>query len=430
MIGVPPKVQALATAHRDRILASESLLAELTALGPEVRRKRLETIVRGFLEGDRLRPILSRAEEEQLLTLLVHDMAGNGPLEPLLNDPEVTEIMVNGPNQVWVERAGRLSLARGVTFPSDRHLRHVAQNMVAPLGRPLNDSNPLVDGRLPDGSRVNAIIPPLTLCGTCLTIRRFRAMPWTLPDLVQAGGLSQEMATLLHACIVARLNMVVAGGTSSGKTSLLSALGSLIPESERVITIEDVAELRFTHPHVVQMETKPANAEGSGDVSMRSLVRNALRMRPDRIILGEVRGPEVVDMTQAANTGHRGTLTTVHANSALDTLTRLEMLVMQSGIGLPVDVIQRTMLSVFEVLVYLARLDDGSRKVMGIYALNGQSGRLVPEPIYEFTQTGIWADGSVEGTHTGPLCRPEWLDAALAALARRQGHMQKTALPG
>jgi len=400
------RVTTLADAYRERVLASDSLLAELTSLPVPARRARLEAIVRGFLTQDR--ELLSRSDETILVDGLVSDMAGLGPLEPLLADGTITEIMVNGPDEVYIERNGQLTPAP-VRFRDERHLRHVAQTIVSPLGRRLDESNPLVDGRLPDGSRVNAVIPPLSLRGTLLTIRRFRPRPWTLPDLVETGALTLPMAELLAACVRARLNVLISGGTSSGKTSLLCAMAGLIPKGERVITVEDMAEIRLDRPHVVPMEARPANSEGRGEVTIRELVRNALRMRPDRIIVGEVRGNEVLDMLQALNTGHEGSLTTVHANSAPDALSRLEALVVLSGAQLPVEAIRQHMLAAIDVIIQAVRLPDGSRRIAGIYEVVRDGGVTAPRPVYEFRQSGRQPDGTVIGQFVGPLGRPDWI---------------------
>lgn len=401
------RVTTLADGYRERILASDALLAELSSLPPPARRVRLEGLIRAFLAQDR--EILSRADETVLIDGLVADMAGLGPLEPLLADPTLTEIMVNGPQEVYIERNGQLTPTT-IRFRDDRHLRHVAQTIVSPLGRRLDESNPLVDGRLPDGSRVNAVIPPLSLRGTLLTIRRFRPKPWTLTDLVTTGALTTPMVELLTACVKARLNVLISGGTSSGKTSLLCAMAGLIPPGERVITVEDMAEIRLDRPHVVPMEARPANSEGRGEVTIRELVRNALRMRPDRIIVGEVRGNEVLDMLQALNTGHEGSLTTVHANSAADALSRLEALVVLSGAQLPVEAIRQHMLAAIDVIIQAVRLPDGSRKILGIYEVVREGGQAMPRPVYEFRRSGRRPDGTVIGEFAGPLCQPAWLE--------------------
>lgn len=401
------RVSALADSYRERILVSDALLAELSSLPVPARRARLEALVRNFLNQDR--EILGRADETALIDGLVADMAGLGPLEPLLADPTITEIMVNGPQEVYIERNGQLSPA-SIRFRDDRHLRHVAQTIVSPLGRRLDESNPLVDGRLPDGSRVNAVIPPLSLRGTLLTIRRFRPRPWTFADLVSTSSLTPAMADLLAACVKAKLNVLISGGTSSGKTSLLCAMAGLIPTGERVITVEDMAEIRLDRPHVVPMEARPANSEGRGEVTIRELVRNALRMRPDRIIVGEVRGNEVLDMLQALNTGHEGSLTTVHANSAADALSRLEALVVLSGAQLPVEAIRQHMLAAIDVIIQAVRLPDGARKIVGIYEVMREGGLTTPRPVYEFKQTGRRPDGTVLGQFAGPLCIPKWTE--------------------
>ncbi len=351
----------------------DSLHAQLSdQLEQEVEAGRLE----GVPARDELRrrinrlvdsspAILSSVEAERLAQAVLDRVIGLGPLEPLLGDPAVDEIMVNDPQRVFVERQGKIE-AVDVRFRDAAHLRHVIDRIVAPLGRRIDESSPLVDARLPDGSRVNAVIPPLALGGPVLTIRKFSRQPFTLPRLVALHTLRQTEADYLADCVRRRLSLVISGGTGSGKTSTLNALGMIIPESERLITIEDAAELQLGHPHRIALEARPPNLEGKGEVPIRTLVRNALRMRPDRIIVGEVRGGEAFDMLQAMNTGHRGSMTTLHANSPEDALIRLESMVLMAGFELPVSAIRRMIAGAVQVILQQDRLPDGRRVVSSI----------------------------------------------------------------
>ncbi len=328
----------------------------------EALRARVQTLVADYPA------VLTRSDAERLVQAVVDRVVGLGPLEPLLADPAITEIMVNDPAHVFIERDGRIE-ACGVSFRDEAHLRHVIDRIVAPLGRRIDESSPLVDARLPDGSRVNAIIPPLTLGGPVLTIRKFSRQPFTLQRLVELRTLQADMAAHLERCVRERLSIVVSGGTGSGKTSTLNALGRAIPPHERLITVEDSAELQLGHPHWVALEARPPNIEGRGEIPIRSLVRNALRMRPDRIIVGEVRGGEAFDMLQAMNTGHRGSMTTLHANSPEDALIRLESMVLMAGFELPVAAIRRMLAGAVQVIVQQDRLPDGRRVVTSIVEL-------------------------------------------------------------
>jgi pilus assembly protein CpaF len=314
---------------------------------------------------DRESHILTTDEQSSLVRAVIDRVVGLGPLEPLLADPTVNEIMVNDPHNIFVERDGRIE-ASGVTFRDEAHLRHVIDRIVAPIGRRVDESSPLVDARLPDGSRVNVIVPPLALRGPTLTIRKFSREPFSLERLVTLGTMSEAMAAFLAAAVRQRISLIVSGGTGSGKTSTLNALGLCIPPGERLITIEDAAELRLRHPHIVSLESRPPNLEGQGEVPIRTLVRNALRMRPDRIIVGEVRGGEAFDMLQAMNTGHRGSLTTLHANSPGDALVRLESMVLMAGFDLPLAAIRRMIGGAIELIVQQDRLADGRRVVTAI----------------------------------------------------------------
>jgi pilus assembly protein CpaF len=333
--------------------------------------------------------VFSQIDRERLLEGVIHEMFGLGPLEPLLADPLVTDILVNDAHTVYIERRGQLELT-DVMFADDSHLIRIIQRIVGRLGRRIDEVSPMVDARLPDGSRVNAIIPPLALDGPSLSIRRFGVQPLAMDDLIHNGALQPETATFLAAAVEARVGVLVSGGTGAGKTTMLNALSAYIPENERLVTIEDSAELILSHRHRVRLETRPANAENTGEVSQRDLVRNALRMRPDRIIVGEVRGSEVWDMLQAMNTGHEGSLTTVHANSASDALARLEMMVAMSSINLPIQVTRQYIASGIKLVVQLARLRGGPRKVMQIAEIVGiADGEFIVQEIFGFEQTGV-----------------------------------------
>jgi pilus assembly protein CpaF len=305
---------------------------------------------------------LTRDERRQLVREITDDILGYGPLEPLLRDDSVTEVMVNGADRIYIERAGKIEKA-GTTFVDDAHLLRIIDKIVSQVGRRVDEASPMVDARLPDGSRVNAIIPPLSLRGPTLTIRKFSRDPYTMDDLINFGTLTPKAAHFLAACVQGKLNMLISGGTGTGKTTTLNALSAYVPGDERIVTIEDAAELQLQQEHVITLEARPANIEGQGEVKIRELVRNALRMRPDRIIVGEVRGPETLDMLQAMNTGHEGSLTTIHANSPRDALARLETLVLTAGVDLPLRAIREQVASAFDVLVQITRLVDGSRRI-------------------------------------------------------------------
>lgn len=328
--------------------------------------------------------ILTEAQNHDLKRAVIDRIIGLGPLEPLLEDPHISEIMVNDIDQVFIEREGRIEQV-DVHFRDEAHLRHVIDRIVAPIGRRIDESSPLVDARLPDGSRVNAIIPPLAIAGPALTIRKFAREPFSLELLIELRTIDRKIAEFLEACVQQRVSIIISGGTGSGKTSTLNALGLCIPPQERLITIEDAAELQLRHPHLVSLEARPPNIEGTGEIPIRTLVRNALRMRPDRIIVGEVRGGEAFDMLQAMNTGHRGSLTTLHANSPADALIRLESMVLMSGFDMPVTAIRRMIGGAVEIILQQDRLDDGRRVVTAIAAL-GFEGRdtlqLKPQFLY------------------------------------------------
>jgi len=341
---------------------------------------------------------LPRGIDSKLLAReIFNEAVGLGPLEDLLEDESITEIMVNGPSQVYVERAGKLELT-DYNFINDASVNSIIERIVSPIGRRIDESQPYVDARLVDGSRVNAIIHPLSLIGPCITIRKFSKDPFTVQDLINFGTLTPEIAEFLQACVLLRKNIIVSGGTGSGKTTLLNVLSSYIPDSERILTIEDAAELRLTQEHIVRLESRPANIEGRGAVTIRDLVRNALRMRPDRIVIGECRGSEALDMLQAMNTGHEGSLTTIHANTPRDALARLETMVLMSGMDLPIRAIREQVGSAVHVVCQISRFSDGSRKVGKITEVSGMEGeRITLQDIFEYTQTGVDSKGRVQG---------------------------------
>ena len=320
--------------------------------------------------------LLSRDERKRLIKEVTDDVIGYGPLQPLLDDDDVTEIMVNGHQRIYAEHHGKLTLT-GVRFASEAHLRRVIERIVSKVGRRIDESSPLVDARLSDGSRVNAVIPPLAVHGSSLTIRKFATDPFQVNDLIDFGTLSPEMAELLDACVKGRLNIIVSGGTGTGKTTLLNVLSSFIPADERIVTIEDAVELQLQQDHVVTLESRPSNIEGKGEITIRDLVRNSLRMRPDRIVVGECRGGESLDMLQAMNTGHDGSLSTVHANSPRDAISRLETLVLMAGMDLPLRAVREQIASAVDVIVQLTRLRDGTRRVTHVTEVQGMEGEIV-----------------------------------------------------
>lgn len=356
-------LSALSRQFKERILR-EMDLAALVQLSDNDKRRRIAGALEQMIWHDRL--ILSETEKASVIQQVLDESVGLGPLEPLLHDPTITEVMVVKPDEVYFERDGQLRAAPEVRFTSPEHLLHIIERIVAPLGRRIDEASPMVDARLPDGSRVNAVIPPVALHGPAVTIRRFRPSPWTLVDLVAKEAMSPEMGAFLARAVAAKLNLIISGGTGSGKTSLLGALVGLIPEGERLVTIEDMAELNLNRRHVVAMEGRPPNLEGRGEITIRTLIRNALRMRPDRIIVGEVRSEEGFDLLQAMNTGHPGSISTLHANSPADALARLEQMVVIAGTRMPLEAIREHIASTIHLVVQTQRLPDGSRKVAAI----------------------------------------------------------------
>ncbi|MBO8137538.1 MAG: CpaF family protein [Desulfotomaculum sp.] len=376
----------------------------------ELLAKQIEQLVEKFIAEDEESSHLPRLDRMRIAGEIVDEIIGYGPITPLLNDSEISEVMVNGPNQVFVEKKGKL-IKTDVYFRDDDHVLQIIERIVAPIGRRIDESMPMVDARLPDGSRVNAIIPPLALNGPTITIRKFSQDPFSVDDLINFGTMTKEMAQFLEACVKARLNIVVSGGTGSGKTTTLNVLSSFIPSSERIITIEDAAELQLRQPHVVTLESRPPNIEGKGAITIRDLVRNSLRMRPDRIVVGEVRSGEALDMLQAMNTGHDGSLTTGHANSPRDMLSRLETMVMMAGMELPVRAIREQIASAIDLIIQQTRLRDGSRRITHLTEVQGMEGDvIVLQDLYVFRQTGVDQDGTVKGYFQSTGIRPKFID--------------------
>lgn len=388
------RVEELAQHYKARLL-QEGNLDRLAEMPRSQLRQVLEQLVIQMIAEEKV--IISRSEREQLLALILNESAGYGPLEPLLADPNITEIAVNGPAEVYAERDGRLTQT-AVRFKDAAHIRHIIDRIIAPIGRRIDESSPMVDARLPDGSRVNAVIPPVSLSGPVLTIRKFRRDPFTLSELVQLGGLTPGMQEFLQAAVRAKLNILISGGTGSGKTTLLSAMAGGIPEGDRIIVIEDMAELRLHRSGVLYMEARPPNVEGRGEITIRHLVRNSLRMRPDRIIVGEVRGEEALDMLQAMNTGHEGSLTTIHANSPHDAFTRLEAMVTMANAGLSVQVIREHLVGALDIVVQTERLSDGKRRVVAVAEVQGApGGQVLVTDIFRYERRGVHPDGRVDG---------------------------------
>jgi pilus assembly protein CpaF len=378
-----------------------------TEIDQRALRERVQAEVAERLEAE---PGISRDDRERLVAELTDDVLGHGPLERLLADETVSEIMVNGPYDIWVERAGRLHKTP-VRFSDEHHLRRIISKMVAQVGRRIDESSPMVDARLPDGSRINATVPPLSLSGSLLTIRKFSTHRLGIEALVENESITPETADFLKRCVEAGINMLISGGTGSGKTTMLNALSASIPDNERIITIEDAAELQLAQRHVLRLESRPKNIEGEGEISIRDLVRNSLRMRPDRIVVGEVRGPEALDMLQAMNTGHDGSLSTLHANSPRDALSRLETMVLMTGYDLPLRAIREQIVGAIDVLIHIERMHDGTRRVVAITEVQRMESDVVTlQDLWTFEFDGMAHARSVVGSLRNTGLRPAFLD--------------------
>ncbi|NTV26274.1 MAG: CpaF family protein [Chlorobiaceae bacterium] len=380
-------------------------LNAIESMSPEQLRNELGVLLVALIEEEALP--LNHQERSRLIADLKNEIMGLGPLEPLLADPTISEIMVNGYRNVYVEKSGRIELT-DIRFNDDAHLMKIIDKIVSRVGRRIDESSPMVDARLPDGSRVNAIIPPLALDGPTLTIRRFSVVPLQMHDLIEKNTLTPAMAELLALMVKVKCNIIISGGTGTGKTTLLNILSGYIPSNERIVTIEDTAELQLQQSHVIRLETRPTNIEGRGEITMRALVKNSLRMRPDRIVLGEVRSDEVIDMLQAMNTGHEGSLTTIHANTPRDAMGRLENLVGLGGLSLPSKALRQLISSSLQFIIQIARLDDGSRKITSIQEITGMEGEVITtQEIYSYKRTGTNPDGSVQGVFSATGIRPK-----------------------
>ncbi|MCB2224111.1 MAG: CpaF family protein [Actinobacteria bacterium] len=398
--------------------AREALFAHLDEQGfdpavaeADLRRTVMAELTQLMAEGD---APLTAPERDRLASEISEDILGYGPIERFLADDSVTEVMVNATDPIFIERDGRIVQTESA-FRSAAHVRHVIERIVSRVGRRIDEASPMVDARLPDGSRVNAVIPPLAVDGPSLTIRKFARDPFRTDDLVTMGTLTTPMARLLESCVKGRLNLLISGGTGTGKTTLLNVVSSFIPDDQRIVTIEDAVELQLDQRHVVRLEARPPNVEGKGEVTIRDLVRNALRMRPDRIVVGEVRGPEALDMLQAMNTGHDGSLSTLHANSPRDALSRLETMVMMAGIEIPISAVRDYLASALSVIVHLSRMSDGSRRVTRVSEIVGMEGEVVTmQDLFTFRQRGVDEAGRVVGAVVPTGIRPKFADQLAA----------------
>src|SRR5215813_1395116 len=395
-------------ARLHRAIISRMDLTELNNLAPDRVAQEVSRLAEDLLSADST--ALSEAERERLVNEVHHELFGLGPLEPLLADGTISDILVNSYSSIYIERRGKLEKT-AIAFKDDEHLRRVIERIVSTVGRRIDEAQPMVDARLQDGSRVNAIIPPLAIDGPILSIRRFGTDPLKMPQLIQNGALTKEVAIIFEMCVRARLNIVISGGTGAGKTTLLNAMSAYIPSDERIVTIEDSAELQLQQPHVVRLETRPPNIEGKGEVTQRDLVRNALRMRPDRIIVGEVRGGEAIDMLQAMNTGHDGSLTTVHANTSRDALARLETMIQMTGLRLSERAMRQQIASAIDVIIQVARLSDGSRRITSICELLGiERNQILMQEIFRYERRGVDEAGRVLGGFRSAGVIPEFAE--------------------
>lgn len=391
-----------------RTLINRMDLTKLGALTAEQVHAEVSRLAESVLAQEAMP--LSTSERDRLVNDVQHELFGLGPLEPLLGDPTISDILVNAHGTIYVERRGKLEVTN-VAFKDDEHLMRVIERIVSSVGRRIDESSPMVDARLRDGSRVNAIIPPLSIDGPVLSIRRFGAEPLRMNSLIENKALTKDIADMLEMCVKARLNVLISGGTGAGKTTLLNALSAYIPEDERIVTIEDSAELQLQQPHVVRLETRPPNIEGRGEVSQRDLVRNALRMRPDRIVIGEVRGGEAIDMLQAMNTGHDGSLTTIHANTPRDALARLETMIQMTGMRLSDRAMRQQIAAAIDLVLQVARLSDGTRRVTAISELTGMEGETITmQEIFQYERTGVDSQGQVIGRFRPTGIRPRFAE--------------------
>ncbi len=391
-----------------RAIINRMDLTKLGQLDPDQLHAEVARLAEGLLVAENMP--LSISERERLVEEVRHELFGLGPLEPLLADPTISDILVNSPHNIYIERAGKI-VRTDVEFKDDEHLMRVIERIVSSVGRRIDESSPMVDARLKDGSRVNAIIPPLALDGPVLSIRRFGAEPLRVSKLIELGAVTSDMAEMFDMCVQARLNVLISGGTGAGKTTLLNALSAYIPENQRIVTIEDSAELQLQQPHVVRLETRPPNIEGRGEVTQRDLVKNALRMRPDRIVIGEVRGGEAIDMLQAMNTGHDGSLTTIHANTPRDALTRIETMIQMTGMRLSDRAMRQQIASALDLVIQAARLSDGTRRVTSISEITGMEGEVITmQEIFLFERKGVDKDGRVIGRFRPTGVRPKFAE--------------------
>ena len=383
-------------------------LTKLNTLPPDRVHAEVSRMAENLLLAEEVP--LSTIERDRLVSEVHHELFGLGPLEPLLADPTISDILVNSHSNIYIERRGRLERTP-ISFKDDEHLMRVIERIVSTVGRRIDEAQPMVDARLPDGSRVNAIIPPLAIDGPTLSIRRFGTDPLKMPALIENGALTKEIAILFEMCVRARLNIIISGGTGAGKTTLLNAMSAYIPADERIVTIEDSAELQLQQPHVVRLETRPMNIEGKGEITQRDLVRNSLRMRPDRIVVGEVRGGEAIDMLQAMNTGHDGSLTTIHANTPRDSLGRLETMIQMTGMRLSDRAMRQQIASAVNLVIQVARLTDGTRRIVSISEVTGMEGEMITmQEIFQFERTGVDAAGKVLGRFRTTGIRPRFAE--------------------
>lgn len=389
-------------------LVEEANLAALDTLEPDEIRTEIENVVEIYLRDEKA--LLNENERKHIVDEILDELMGLGPLEPFFKDPTVSDVLVNTYKDIYVERFGLIEKTKS-RFVDDVHLRNIIDRIISRIGRRIDESSPMVDARLPDGSRVNAIIPPLAIDGPMLSIRRFAVTPLMMKDLIDYKALTPEIAQLLAGCVKAKLNIMISGGTGAGKTTLLNILSANIPPNERIITIEDSAELQLQQPHVIRLETRPPSVEGTGQVTSRDLVRNSLRMRPDRIVVGEVRGAEAFDMLQAMNTGHDGSLTTIHSNSPRDSLTRLESMILMTGVNLPEKAMRFMISSALDVVIQASRMTDGSRKITSVAEVVGMEGDVITlQDIFVFERHGLDKDGKVVGEHRPTGIRPKFTE--------------------